>query len=81
MLRHRLFTWAWQDAAVAREATDEETIEQIVDRLQERFPDRDRAEIEEAARAEYRAMEGRPVRDYLAILVERSTRKRLKKES
>ena len=65
---------------MAREATDEETIEQIVDRLQERFPDRDRAEIEAVARDEYRALEGRPVRDYLAILVERSTRKRLKKE-
>ncbi|MBF4573923.1 hypothetical protein ITJ64_15515 [Herbiconiux sp. VKM Ac-1786] len=65
---------------MAREATDEETIEQIVDRLQERFPDRDRAEIEAVARDEYRTLEGRPVRDYLAILVERSTRKRLKKE-
>jgi hypothetical protein len=64
---------------MAREVTDEETIEQIVDRLQQRFPDRPRADIEQATRAEFTELAGRPVRDYLAILVERSTKKRLKK--
>jgi hypothetical protein len=66
---------------MAREVTDEETIQQIVDRLQARFPDLDRAEIEKTARTEFEELSGRPVRDYVAILVERSAKKRLKKST
>ncbi|MCS5723295.1 hypothetical protein N1028_18225 [Herbiconiux sp. CPCC 203407] len=64
---------------MAKELTDEDIIQQIVDRLQAKFPDTPRADIERAARAEFDDLAGRPVRDYLAILVERSTKKRLKK--
>jgi hypothetical protein len=61
--------------------TDEETIQQIVERLVAKFPDTPRAEIETIARSEFDDLAGRPVRDYLAILVERSSKKRLKKAS
>lgn len=64
---------------MAKELTDEDIIQQIVDRLQAKFPDTPRADIEGTARAEFDDLAGRPVRDYLAILVERSTKKRLKK--
>lgn len=64
---------------MAKELTDEETIQQIVDRLQSKFPDTSRVEIEKVARAEFQDMSGRPVQDYLTILVERSSKKRLKK--
>ena len=64
---------------MAKEMTDDETVQQIVDRLQARFPEMSREDIEAAAWSEYRELSGRPVRDYLAILVERSTKKRLKK--
>ncbi|WP_285114228.1 three-helix bundle dimerization domain-containing protein [Leifsonia sp. fls2-241-R2A-40a] len=64
---------------MAKQPTDEDTIQQIVERLQEKFPDTPRAEIEDIARAEYGQYAGRPVRDYLAILVERSAKKQLKK--
>lgn len=58
----------------------EETLRQVVDRLQERYPDQPREEIEAAARLELDELLGRPVQDYLSILVERATRKRLKKD-
>ena len=64
---------------MAKELTDEDIIQQIVDRLQAKFPETPRADIERTARAEFDDLAGRPVRDYLAILVERSTKKRLKK--
>ena len=58
---------------------DEETLRQVVDRLAEKFPDLPRPEIESAARAEFDALTGRPVRDYLSILTERAAKKRLKR--
>jgi hypothetical protein len=64
---------------MAKELTDEDIIRQIVDRLQTKFPDTARNEIEKVARAEFQNMSERTVRDYLAILVERSSRKRLNK--
>jgi hypothetical protein len=64
---------------MAKELSDDETIEQVVDRLQEKFPDTPRDEIERVARSEFDEFAGRPVKDYLAILVERSAKKRLKK--
>ena len=58
---------------------DEETIRQIVERLEKKFPDVPRAEIEDVARAEFAALADRPVRDFLTILTERAAKKRLKK--
>ncbi|MFB2580545.1 three-helix bundle dimerization domain-containing protein [Herbiconiux sp. P15] len=64
---------------MAKEVTDEDTIQQVVTRLEAKYPDIPKDEIETAARAELGELAGRPVRDYLAILVERATKKRLKK--
>lgn len=66
---------------MAKDVSDEDTIQQVVEHLLEKFPDRTREDIEIVARSEYDAYAGRPVRDYLAILVERSSKKRLKKSS
>lgn len=60
---------------------DEDTIRQVVDRLQEKLPDVPRSEIESVARAEFEALNGRPVHDYLSILTERAAKKRLKSKS
>jgi hypothetical protein len=65
---------------VTTDIDSEETLRQVVDRLQERYPDQPRDEIEAAARLELNELLGRPVQDYLSILVERATRKRLKKD-
>jgi hypothetical protein len=64
---------------VAKELSVDETIEQIVTRLQEKHPEYARADIEAAARSEYAELAARPVQDYMAILVERAAKKRLKK--
>ena len=60
---------------------DEDTIRQVVDSLQEKLPDVPRAEIETVARAEFDALSGRPVHDYLSILTERAAKKRLKSKT
>jgi hypothetical protein len=59
---------------------DDDTLRQVVDRLQERYPDLPRGEIEAAARVEFDELVGRPVHDYLSILTERAARKRLKRD-
>jgi hypothetical protein len=66
---------------VAKEVSDEDTIEQVIARLETKYPDTPRADIESATRAEFEQLAGRPVKDYLAILVERATKKRLKKSA
>ncbi|WP_411701271.1 three-helix bundle dimerization domain-containing protein [Conyzicola sp.] len=60
---------------------DEDTIRQVVDRLQEKLPDTPRDELERVAREEFESLSGRPVRDYLSILTERAARKRIKRDS
>jgi hypothetical protein len=64
---------------VTSEISDEETVRQVVDRLQEKFPQIPRTELERVAQAEFQLLAGRPVRDYLSILTERAAKKRLKK--
>jgi hypothetical protein len=63
---------------VTTDVDDENTIRQVVDRLQEKYPDMDRTELDAVAREEFVSLSGRPVRDYLSILTERSARKRIK---
>ena len=64
---------------VPTDIDDEEVIRQVVERLEEKFPDVLRAEIEDVARAELSALSGRPVRDFLTILTERAVKRRLRK--
>jgi hypothetical protein len=66
---------------VTTEVDDEDTIRQVVDRLQEKYPEVAREELESVAREEFDAISGRPVRDYLSILTERAAKKRLKREA
>lgn len=75
------FTQACDTRQVPKDVSDEDTIQQVVERLQAKFPGMPREEIETAARAEFDEFTGRPVKDYLAILVERSTKKKLKKSA
>jgi hypothetical protein len=65
---------------VTTDVDDEDTIRQVVDRLQEKLPDTPRDELERVAREEFDAISGRPVRDYLSILTERAAKKRIKRE-
>jgi len=60
---------------------DEDTIRQVVERLQEKLPDVPRDEIARVARTEFDALSGRPVNAYLSILTERAAKKKLKSKS
>jgi len=66
---------------VTTDIDDEDTIRQVVDRLQEKLSDIPRDRIEAVARAEFDALNGRPVHDYLSILTERAAKKRLKHQA
>ena len=58
---------------------DEETIQQVANALESKYPGMGRADLEAIVREEFGAIAGRPVRDYLSILTERAARKRIKK--
>ena len=61
------------------EMSDDEVIAQVTGRLSEKNDDIPREVIDEVVRAEFAALAGRPVRDYLSVLTERAAKKRLKK--
>ncbi|MGM1029430.1 MAG: three-helix bundle dimerization domain-containing protein [Actinomycetota bacterium] len=58
----------------------DEIVAQIVAKLTERHPDYDRDEVERVARAELAELENSPVQDFLLVLTERATKKRLKRK-
>jgi len=62
---------------MATEMTDEDTIRQVVERLQLKYPNFSRTNIEDAARSEFDVFSGRPVRAYVSILTERATLRQL----
>lgn len=52
---------------------------QVVDKLVEKNPNLNRADVTTVVDEEFAALADRPVRDYLSILTERAAKKRLKK--
>jgi hypothetical protein len=60
---------------------DEQTIQQVIEKLAVKHPDTSRQALEAMVREEFNELSGRPVRDYLFILTERATKKRLKKSA
>ena len=54
---------------------------QVVEKLVEKNPALDSAQIAKVVDEEFAALADRPVRDYLSILTERAAKKRLKKNS
>jgi hypothetical protein len=61
-----------------REAAEQRSVEEVVDRLTKKYPDVDRGEIEQIVAEEHQAYAGRPVRDFVPVLVEKSAKKRVK---
>lgn len=58
--------------------TDEKSaIAQVINTLVEKFPRRARTEIEDVVRDEYVRFDGRPIRAYVSVLVQRAARLRL----
>jgi hypothetical protein len=55
----------------AREARE---IDEVIGRLQDRFPDHGQEQIRAAVTNAHREFEGRPIRDFVPIFVERAAR-------
>jgi hypothetical protein len=65
---------------VTTEVNPEEVVLQVSQRLRDKYPDADAAEVDRVVRAELAELVDRPVQDYLAVLTERAAKKRLKKD-
>lgn len=61
------------------EVTESQKLEQAIRNLVEAFPGEQLDEIAAMVHAEHHRFDGRPVRDYVPLLVERSVRARLKR--
>ena len=55
-------------------------VERVAERLETRFPDVDPAHVVEIVEEEHEKFEGRPVRDFVPVLVEHEARERLEAE-
>lgn len=53
-------------------------IDEVVARLQDRFPTVDEQRIRQVVEEEHRTFEGRPIRDFVPVFVERSAIERLR---
>ena len=58
--------------------TEERAINEVVDRLAEKYPGVERPTIEKIVTEEHLEFNGKPVRDFVPVLVEKSAKKRVK---
>jgi hypothetical protein len=61
-----------------REEAEQRSVDEVIDRLAGKYPEVDRAQIAEIVADEHHAFEGKPVRDFVPVLVEKSAKKRVK---
>lgn len=61
-----------------REVAEQRSVDEVIDRLAGKYPEVDRAQIEQIVADEHQSFEGRPVRDFVPVLVEKSAKKRVK---
>ncbi|GAA1056293.1 hypothetical protein GCM10017608_27910 [Agromyces luteolus] len=62
----------------SRDDNEQRSVDEVVDRLSKKFPDLDRDEIRRIVDEEHRAFDGRPVRDFVPVLVEKGAKRRIK---
>jgi hypothetical protein len=62
------------------ELDETQAIDQVINRLAERFPSLERDHIAEVVNEELHELDGGRVRDFVPVLVEKASKKRLKKE-
>jgi hypothetical protein len=58
-------------------SSEAEAMARLVSRLRQQFPELDTDQIERAVQGRYAEFDGRPVRDFVPILVERSAYREL----
>ena len=57
---------------------EQQALETVIERLTEYFPDTERAELVRVVDDEHHKLDGNPVRDYIAVLVEHASHERLR---
>lgn len=56
---------------------ESKAVDEVIERLAERFPHVPRPSIEQAVREEHQALDGGRIRDYVPVLVEHAAKARL----
>lgn len=80
--RHERLTGAVDSRAVTAQYPNEaHEIAVIIERLEQQFPDVPPQHVAEIILAAHRELDGRPIRIYVPVLVERGARQRLRKLS
>ena len=64
---------------VERQDHEDQAVSQVVDRLAEKFPDRPRSLIEDVVTEERHLLDGKPIRDYVPVLIEHGAKARLRR--
>jgi hypothetical protein len=59
---------------------EDKAVREVAERLAERFPSVPRTRIDEVVQSERRALDGKPIRDYIPVLVEHGAKARLRDE-
>ena len=57
---------------------EDQGIAKLIDRLADRFPTLERAQVEQVVAETHRLLDGNPIRDYVPVLVERTAKARLR---
>lgn len=68
------------EARIMNESEEEKAVEEVADRLAERFPSVPRYHVEQVVNDVHLALDGHPIRDFVPVLVEHDARKRLRSE-
>lgn len=66
-----------QAAISGQTGQEQAAIRQVVSRLTRQFPDVPADDIDRAVHGQYDRFNGRPIRDFVPVLVERATRRQL----
>ena len=61
-----------------RKHHEDQAVSQVVERLAEKFPDRARSVIEDVVSEERHLLDGKPIRDYIPVLIEHGAKARLR---
>jgi hypothetical protein len=59
---------------------EDKAVAEVADRLAERFPSIPRSHVDEVVQSERRSLDGKPIRDYIAVLVEHGAKAKLRDE-
>ena len=73
-------TSALGKTAAMNSEEEQRALETVIERLAEYFPDTERAELVRVVDEEHHKLDGNPVRDYIAVLVEHASHERLRDE-